>query len=118
MYLTTEGYARPTGRSLGLQFHNPAWFWNKIPNLYYDKYEWCAKDGTIPLDIDHCRETGPRYSLKYASNKDTPWSEWHFITPPQYKQFRNQNLIVCSNRNRQKRRSLERERQKHQALCL
>ena len=93
-----------------LKFRYPAWFWNKLPSFYKKHpkggFEWHEKESEIPLDIGRCREEGPRYSLKYVGNYEVDWSDWHFITPPKYTKFENQNLIVCSNRNKQKRRSL------------
>jgi hypothetical protein len=107
--------------SFRLQFRYPAWFWNGPPSFYHNGYEWCERENKPPLDIGPCRERGPGYALGHATFREVPWSEWHFVTPPKCEEkFRNENLNVIDNRDRQKRRSLalpDRRKRRHRHIA-
>ena len=68
---------------LEVLWHNPTatlWFDDREAPL-----EWT-------LHIGGCREGGPRYVFKRVTDDDNERSEWHFITPPKFKKFENENL--------------------------
>jgi hypothetical protein len=86
----------------------PSWLLNGLPSFRFNGYEWCEKQTkpTIDIQIGGCRESGPSYSLKHATDKEVAYASWGFITPPKFEKFENENLNGIRNRNRQVRRSL------------
>jgi hypothetical protein len=43
------------------------------------------------------------YTVKQVREADVPWSRFEFVTPPKFGTFKNENLRVIKNRDRQKR---------------
>ena len=48
------------------------------------------------------------YTIKDLRQADVPWSRFEFVTPPKFGKFKNENLSVARNRDRQKRAVLAR----------
>jgi len=46
------------------------------------------------------------YCIKRVRLRDVPWSHFEFVTPPRSKTFKNENLSVIHNGNRQRRQLL------------
>jgi hypothetical protein len=43
------------------------------------------------------------YAIKDVRQAEVPWSRFECVTPPKFKTFKNDNLSVCRNRDRQRR---------------
>jgi hypothetical protein len=80
------------------------WFPN-LPTFYSNELgEWSEikQKKTIPLKIGLCRVDGSSYCVKDVL-RDKEHLSWWFVTPPKYKNFRNENRSVLLNKDRQRR---------------
>jgi hypothetical protein len=46
------------------------------------------------------------YTVKDVQRNESEFSRFEFVTPPKHRKFKNENLSVIQNRNRQRRKSL------------
>jgi hypothetical protein len=56
-----------------------------------------------PIMFGRANSARKNYTVKDVQMTDVPWSRFEFITPPKTKKFKNENLSVIYNRDRQKR---------------
>jgi hypothetical protein len=81
--------------------------WNKMRMLSATDYgqAWTPNPWE---DITFGRANTARtiYTVKDVRQAEVPWSRFEFVTPPKFDKFRNENLSMIYNRNRQRRAAL------------
>jgi hypothetical protein len=98
---------KPWSWSIRRLRHHSGWF-DWLPNhpIFYrnELGEWCErkKKKTIPLQIGLCRLGGGSYCVKDVL-RDKDYLSWWFVTPPKYKNLRNENRNVLLNKDKQRR---------------
>ena len=62
-----------------------------------------ARDLWADIEITPANTARHVYTVKDLRQADVPWSRFEFVTPPRFETFKNENLSVIHNRDRQKR---------------
>ena len=61
------------------------------------------RDPWVDITITPANIARHVYTVKDIRQADVPWSRFEFVTPPKCKKFKNENLSVIRNRDRQRR---------------
>lgn len=81
--------------------------WNKMRMLSLSDFRqaWTPNPWE---DIKFGRANTARvvYAVKDVREAETSWSRFEFVTPPKFDKFRNENLSIIRNRDRQRRAAL------------
>jgi hypothetical protein len=81
--------------------------WNKLElssARTESEYRWArARDPWADIKISPANRARHVYPVKDVRQAEVSWSRFEFVTPPKCEKFKNENLSVTRNRDRQKR---------------
>ena len=68
------------------------------------EYRWArARNPWADITITPANAARLVYTVKDVRQAEVSWSRFEFVTPPKFERFKNENLSVIRNRDRQKR---------------
>ena len=85
--------------------------WFEKQNVPYyeieDERVACRRTANPVLQFGRANDARTTYFAKAVRQHETSWSRCEFVTPPKFNQFKNENLNVIRNKDRQRRAALD-----------
>ncbi len=79
--------------------------WNTLSNRDAGFLPFTSKEADN-LRFEKANTARAIYTVKNAQKGEVDWSRFEFVTPPRHEKFKNENLSVIRNRDRQRRAAL------------